>query len=95
MCSKNRIGNRNVLSKLPIIVFQINSISLIESEEFRENLECKHKNYCKRNFNVVFTLCDSNDHTHISLFLSVNWPLCVRLYSENDIIKIWNWEIFD
>ena len=34
--SKNRIGNRNVDSKLPIIVFQINSISLIESEEFRE-----------------------------------------------------------
>ena len=34
--SKNRIGNRNVHSKLPIIVFQINSISLIESEEFRE-----------------------------------------------------------
>ena len=30
------IGNRNVHSKLPIIIFQINSISLIESEEFRE-----------------------------------------------------------
>ena len=26
MYSKNRIGNRNILSKLPIIVFQINSI---------------------------------------------------------------------
>ena len=36
MYSKNRIGNKNVHSKLPIIVFQINSISLIESEEFRE-----------------------------------------------------------
>ena len=36
MYSKNRIGNRNVHSKLPIIVFQISSISLIESEEFRE-----------------------------------------------------------
>ena len=35
--SKNRIGNRNVHPKLPIIVFQINSISLIESEEFRES----------------------------------------------------------
>ena len=32
MYSNNRIGNRNALSKLPIIVFQINSISLIESE---------------------------------------------------------------
>ena len=36
MYSKNKIGNRNFDSKLPIIVFQINSISLIESEEFRE-----------------------------------------------------------
>ena len=36
MCSKNRIGNRNVHSKLPIVVFQINLISLIELEEFRE-----------------------------------------------------------
>ena len=36
MYSKNRNGNRIVRSKLPIIVFQINSISLIESEEFRE-----------------------------------------------------------
>ena len=34
--SKNRIGNRNVHSKVPTIVFQINSISLMESEEFRE-----------------------------------------------------------
>ena len=37
MCGKNRIGNRKFHSKLPIIVFQINSISLIESEEFRES----------------------------------------------------------
>ena len=36
MYSKIRIGDRNALSKLPIIVFQMNSISLIESEEFRE-----------------------------------------------------------
>ena len=36
MYSKHRIGNRNVHSKLPIVVFQINSISSIESEEFRE-----------------------------------------------------------
>ena len=36
MYSKNIIGNRIVLSKLPIIVFQINSINLNESEEFRE-----------------------------------------------------------
>ena len=34
--SKNRIGNRNFHSKIPIIVFQINSINLIESEEFTE-----------------------------------------------------------
>ena len=34
--SKNRFGNRNFHSKLSIIVFQINSISLIELEEFRE-----------------------------------------------------------
>ena len=33
---KNRIGNINSSSKLPTTVFQINSIGLIESEEFRE-----------------------------------------------------------
>ena len=38
MYSKNRIGNRKFHSKLPIIVFQINSISLNESEEFGETL---------------------------------------------------------
>ena len=36
MYSKNRIGNINCYAKLPIIVFHINLISLIESEEFRE-----------------------------------------------------------
>ena len=36
MYSKNRIGNKNVHSKLQVIVFQVNSISLIESEEFKE-----------------------------------------------------------
>ena len=36
MSSKNSIGNIKFQSKLSIIVFQINSISLIESEEFRE-----------------------------------------------------------
>ena len=34
--NNNRIGNRNVHFKLAIVVFQINSISFIESEEFRE-----------------------------------------------------------
>ena len=38
MYSKNRIGNTNFYSKLSIFVFQINSISLIESDEFRETL---------------------------------------------------------
>ena len=36
MYSRNRIGNRNFHSRPPIIVFQINSMSLIESEEFRK-----------------------------------------------------------
>ena len=36
MYSKNRIGNSNVLSILPIVIFQINSISLIESGKFGE-----------------------------------------------------------
>ena len=36
MYGKNRIGNRNSQSKLPIIVYQINSISFIESQEFRK-----------------------------------------------------------
>ena len=40
--SKNRICDRNVDSKLPIVVFQINSISLIESEEFRETSNDLH-----------------------------------------------------
>ena len=34
--SKYRIGNRKFPSKLPIIVFQINSISLIDPDEFRK-----------------------------------------------------------
>ena len=38
MYSKNKIGNRKFHPKLPIIVFQINSISLIESEESKESL---------------------------------------------------------
>ena len=33
---KDQIGNKNIHSKLLIIVFQINSISLIELEVFRE-----------------------------------------------------------
>ena len=37
MYSKNWIGNRTFHSKLPIIVFQIYSITLIESEESRES----------------------------------------------------------
>ena len=36
MYSKHRIGNRKFHSKLLIIFIQINSISLIKSEEFRE-----------------------------------------------------------
>ena len=36
-CIVKSIGNRNFDSILPIIVFQINSISLIESEEFKES----------------------------------------------------------
>ena len=36
MYRKNRIGNRKFHSKLTIIVFQINSVNLIESEEFRK-----------------------------------------------------------
>ena len=39
MYSKNRIGKRNFHSKILIIVFQINSINLIESEEFVETVE--------------------------------------------------------
>ena len=34
--SNNRIGKRKFYSKLLITVFQINSTSLIESEDFRE-----------------------------------------------------------
>ena len=34
MCTKNATGNGNFHSKLPIVVYQI---SVIESEEFREN----------------------------------------------------------
>ena len=45
MHSKIRIGNRNYHFKLPIIVFQITSISLIESEEFRETSNIFIKNW--------------------------------------------------
>ena len=36
MYNKNRIGDRNFHYKLPIIVFQINAFSLIESEAYRD-----------------------------------------------------------
>ena len=36
MYNKNKIGNRNFHSKVPIETTQINSISLIEPEEFTE-----------------------------------------------------------
>ena len=43
---KDRISNRNFHSKLPIVVFQINSISLTELEEYRETsimlMICSH-----------------------------------------------------
>ena len=42
MYSKNRIGNRNALLKLSIVVFQISSISFIESEEFWETSNLFH-----------------------------------------------------
>ena len=55
--SENGIDNRNVHSKLPIIVFQINSISLIEPEEFsKTSMDLTHvsqkpeyKDVCRRN----------------------------------------------
>ena len=43
------IGIRKFHSKLPIIVFQTNSISLIESEEYRETL-----NVCLRDLQCYF-----------------------------------------
>ena len=36
MFKKNNIGNRKFHFQIPIIIFQINSIHLFESEEFRE-----------------------------------------------------------
>ena len=44
MYSKIRIGSRNVHSKLTIVVFKINSISSIESEEFRETSIVSNEN---------------------------------------------------
>ena len=60
MHSKNRIGNRNFHSKLPISVFQINSISLIESEEFRETPECLigRPSIYVLSFWITFLSCD-------------------------------------
>ena len=45
MYCKNGIGNRNFHSKLPIIVFQINLINLIESKQFRETSTVKLRKY--------------------------------------------------
>ena len=42
MYSKNSIDNRSFHSRLPIYVFQINSISLNEREEFRATLIRSH-----------------------------------------------------
>ena len=36
MYSKYNIGNRKLNSKLPIVIFQINSINLIESENLQK-----------------------------------------------------------
>ena len=48
MYSKHGFDNRKFHSKLPIIVFQINSISLIESQELRETSNVHVvKNYCE------------------------------------------------
>ena len=43
MRTKNTIGNRNFLSKLPIVVSQI---SVIESEEFKENSNVSNQKLC-------------------------------------------------
>ena len=43
MYSKTRIGNRKFYTKLTMTVFQITSISLIESEEFRETTSKSEK----------------------------------------------------
>ena len=56
MYSKNRIGNTNFHSKLPIFVFEINSIGLIESDEFRETSN-----------NVYSGLAPIITETHITL----------------------------
>ena len=39
MYSKYKTGNRKFNFKLPVVIFQINSISSIESEKFRETLK--------------------------------------------------------
>ena len=76
MYSKNRIGNRNALSKLPIIVFQTNLISLIESAEFRETSIVRyapHKDSfaniasrcAHRKSNLMFTLYSDKDQRRV------------------------------
>ena len=54
MYSNNRIGNRKFYSKLQIIVFEINSISLIESEELRETSDSSgHPNWTAERVIIV------------------------------------------
>ena len=48
MYRKNRINNRNFHFKLPIIVFQINSICLNASEEFRATLNKMKMRQCDK-----------------------------------------------
>ena len=57
---KNRIGNRNYHSKLPIIVFQINLNSILESEKFKETSIVIY---------ITFTF------SHLQLMMGVFWHL--------------------
>ena len=79
MYSKNRIANRKFHSKLPIIVFLINSITLIESEEFRETSNKRHRNIihinpfdllCMYLIKIIYTIVPAGDNVNTLVAIS-------------------------
>ena len=66
MYSKNRIGNRNLHSKLALIVFQMNSFGLIESAEFRETSIETSPESCLRYVPWYFSILNVESEVHLT-----------------------------
>ena len=79
MYSKNRNGNRNVHSKLPIVVLQINSFSSIESEEFRETWNRYWSLFDDTKVGSIY--CWKTGVFSVERFFFEEWQVCWNLIS--------------